>query len=65
VDSGAGVYGNSQSGNGLHGFSVNGMEFLEQVPIILLGYFDISNVSNTSDALFLITLGHRKWSPLQ
>jgi len=54
---GAGVYGNSQSGNGLHGFSVNGNGIFGTSTNYTAGYFDISNVSNTSDALFSYTVG--------
>jgi hypothetical protein len=54
---GAGVYGNSQSGNGLHGFSVNGNGIFGTSTNYTAGYFDIANVSNTSDALFAYTVG--------
>ncbi|HEX3166652.1 MAG TPA: hypothetical protein VHQ93_10310 [Chitinophagaceae bacterium] len=54
---GAGVYGNSQSGNGLHGFSVNGNGVFGTSTNYTGGYFDISNVSNTSDALFAYNVG--------
>jgi len=54
---GAGVYGNSQSGNGIHGFSVNGNGIFGTSTNYTAGYFDISNVSNTSDALFSYTVG--------
>jgi hypothetical protein len=54
---GAGVYGNSQSGNGLHGSSVNSNGVFGTSTNYTAGYFDISNVSNTSDALFSYTVG--------
>ena len=54
---GAGVYGNSQSGNGVHGFSVNGNGLFGTSTNYTAGYFDISTVSNTSDALFSYTVG--------
>src|SRR5688572_32731315 len=54
---GAGVYGNSQSGNGLHGFSVNGSGIFGTSTNYTAGYFDIANVSNASDALFAYTVG--------
>jgi len=54
---GAGVYGNSQAGNGLHGFSVDGNGIFGTSTNYTAGYFDISNVSNTSDALFSYTVG--------
>jgi hypothetical protein len=54
---GAGVYGNSQSGNGLHGFSVDGNGIFGTSTNYTAGYFDLSNVSNTSDALFSYTVG--------
>ena len=54
---GAGVYGNSQSGNGLHGFSVDGNGIFGTSTNYTAGYFDLSNVSNASDALFSYTVG--------
>jgi len=54
---GAGVYGNSQSGNGVHGFSVNGNGIFGTSTNYSAGYFDLSNVSNASDALFSYTVG--------
>ena len=54
---GPGVYGNSLSGNGLHGSSVNGNGIFGTSTNYTAGYFDISNVSNTSDALFSYTVG--------
>ena len=54
---GAGVYGNSLSGNGLHGFSVNGNGIFGTSTNYAGGYFDLSNVSNASDALFSYTVG--------
>jgi hypothetical protein len=54
---GAGVYGNSQSGNGLHGFSVDGNGVFGTSTNYTAGYFDLSNVSNASDALFSYTVG--------
>jgi hypothetical protein len=54
---GAGVYGNSQSGNGIHGFSVSGNGIFGTSTNYTAGYFDIANVSNTSDALFAYTVG--------
>ncbi|HEV8269880.1 MAG TPA: hypothetical protein VGQ04_01170, partial [Chitinophagaceae bacterium] len=54
---GAGVYGNSQSGNGLHGFSVDGNGVFGTSTNYTAGYFDLSNVSNASDALFSHTVG--------
>ncbi|HET9744787.1 MAG TPA: hypothetical protein VFP97_03680 [Chitinophagaceae bacterium] len=54
---GAGIYGNSQSGNGLHGSSINGNGIFGTSTNYTAGYFDIANVSNTSDALFAYTVG--------
>jgi hypothetical protein len=54
---GAGVYGNSQSGNGVHGFSVDGNGIFGTSTNYAAGYFDISNGSNASDALFSYTVG--------
>ena len=54
---GTGVYGNSQSGNGLQGFSVNGSGIFGTSTNYTAGYFDVSNAANASDALFAYTVG--------
>jgi len=54
---GKGVYGSSASGIGVGGRSVNGPGLFGTSQNSSAGYFDISNASNPSDALFVYTAG--------
>lgn len=54
---GKGVYGNSASGNGVHGASVDGSGVFGTSTNNSAAYFDISNPSNPSDAVFAYTMG--------
>ena len=54
---GIGVYGSSASGNGVQGNSTDGVGVFGTSTNNSSGYFDISNVTNSADALFAYTVG--------
>ena len=54
---GTGVYGHSISGDGVHGNSTNGNGVIGTSTDGAAGYFDISNASSLSDALFAYNAG--------
>ena len=54
---GIGVYGNSVNNNGVQGFSTNSNGVFGSSTNNAGGYFDISNTSNSSDAVSAFTVG--------
>jgi hypothetical protein len=54
---GIGVYGTSVSNNGVQGYSANGNGVFGSSDNYNSGYFDVSNASNSSDALVANTVG--------
>jgi uncharacterized protein DUF5907 len=54
---GIGVYGTSVDGNGVQGYSPNGNGVFGTSDNYNAGYFDISNASNSADAIAAFTVG--------
>ena len=54
---GTGVYGTSVNNNGVWGYSANGNGVFGTSDNYIAGYFDISNASNSSDAIAAFTVG--------
>ena len=54
---GTGVYGTSVNNNGVWGYSANGNGVFGTSDNYIAGYFDISNASNSSDAMAAFTVG--------